>query len=317
MVKQEYNTDIEIDNVLATQGVSSGIVSTLALVKERGGTQVGIIEPLYTYHIFQIRRLYGNDVPIRYVPLGSADSGFAPNWEDIENQLKGSEDQAKLDILIVCNPSNPTGRVWTKAEMQRLVALTKKHDCVLLLDECYSDMVWEPSVHYSPIEDSLEDHVIVARGFSKVLGCQSWRVGYAISSSATIAELMRVQDPIYICVPFLQHSLASYFSGHFEDFQNHKKVLGELIQSNWKALSKGLEDSFGWKPLQTNGSMYGMLRHSEKTDMDAVKMALSKNIGVCPGSMFFADFPEHTGFVRIHCGVSKEKTNTILDNLSK
>merc|ERR1711974_378913 len=142
----------------------------------------------------------------------------------------------------------------------------------------------------------------VVRGFSKVLGCQSWRVGYTISSEKTISELMRVQDPIYICVPWLQHALGKYFSEQFEDFQNHKKVLGDLIQGNWKILAKGLQDAFGWRPLVSCGSMYGMLCHDEESDMDAVKLALSKNVGVCPGSMFFADFPVHTGFVRIHCG---------------
>lgn len=304
-----------MNNILATQGVSGGIVSTLALVQENGGSQVGVIEPFYTYHIFQIRRLYGNDVPIRYIPLGSAASGFEPNWDVIESKIKGENGESKLDILIVCNPSNPTGRVWKRDEMLKLVQLTKDNNCTLLLDECYSDMVWNPNVHYSPIEDELHDHVIVVRGFSKVLGCQSWRVGYTISSSKTIAELMRVQDPIYICVPWLQHSMGAYFSNHFEEFQEHKKILSDLIQNNWSILSTALAKAFGWKPLPPSGSMYGMFEHNDVNDMEAVKKALSRNVGVCPGSMFFANFPENTGFVRIHCGVSPEKAEKIIANL--
>ena len=312
----EYDTKISVDSVLATQGVSGGIVSTLALVRERGGTHVGIIEPFYTYHIFQTERLFGKSTPITYIPLGDAESNFAPDWQSIEEAVSGKHG-AKLDLLILCNPSNPTGRVWTKDELDRIIQLTKDNDCILLLDECYSDMVWKPAVHYSPIQDQLHDHVVVARGFSKVLGCQSWRVGYTISSPDTIAELMRVQDPIYICVPWLQHAFGAYLTNDLEDFRSHREQIADLIQGNWALLSKALQDAFGWEPLPTSGSMYGMLKHGQKTDMDAVKRALGKNVGVCPGSMFFSDFPAHTGYVRIHCGVSKEKAQEIVSSLSQ
>lgn len=315
---KEYNTKVEVDNILATQGVSGGIVSTLALVSEKG-KQVGIVEPFYTYHIFQIERLFGTSVPIRYFPLGSAESDFAPNWEVFEKGLKEdpSIGQKKCDILIVCNPSNPSGRVWKKDELQRLVQLTKENDCTLLIDECYSDMVWKPNVHYSPIQDEIHDHVIVVRGFSKVLGCQSWRVGYTISSASTIATLMKVQDPIYICVPWLQHSLGRYFLNDYDDFLAHKEKLSNLLQTNWAELSAALEKSLGWKPLPPSGTMYGMFTHNEESDFIAVAKALEKGVGVCPGSMFFANFPPSTGFVRIHCGVTPEKTKTIIGNLLK
>ena len=315
-LQQEYDTDVPVDAILATQGVSGGIVSTLALVQDRGGKTVGLIEPFYTYHVFQTQRLYGKDTPLRFVPLGSAESNFAPDWDVIERAIRG-DGEPKLDLLVVCNPGNPTGRVWTKSELDKLVTLTKESDCILLLDECYSDMVWKPHIHYSPVQDGLHDHVVAVRGFSKVMGCQSWRVGYAISSPATIAELMRVQDPIYICVPWLQHPLGAYFAQHFDDFRAHKVRLAELIQGNWASLSRGLQTAFGWEPLEPSGSMYGLLKHQEKTDMEAVKKALEKGVGVCPGSMFFGGFPEWTGFVRIHCGVSQEKAQLILDRINQ
>jgi len=101
-----------------------------------------------------------------------------------------------------------------------LVSLTAKHGAKLLIDECYLDMVWEGRTYYSPVQHTLDDHVVVARGFSKVLGLQSWRMGYAVSSLSTIAILMKVSDPIYICVPLLQHALGKYLSGHIEEFQH-------------------------------------------------------------------------------------------------
>lgn len=315
-LQRDYNTTVETNNILTTQGVTGGIIATISLVQELGGSRIGVIEPFYTYHLFQIERLLGKPAPVEYVSLKGADDGFSPDWDRIEKALVPKGEPGHLDILILTNPSNPTGRVWLKEELDRVVQLTKASGTWLLIDECYSDMVWEPHVHYSPIQTSLEDHVVVVRGFSKVLGCQSWRVGYTISSAATIAQLMRAHDQLYICVPWLQHALSRYFLETPEDFSDHKSKISDLIRSNWVELSAALKTHLGWEPLEPHGTMYGMLRHNEKTDMDAVKIGLSKGVGVCPGTMFFANNPEHTGFVRIHMGVSKEKTARILSLLS-
>jgi len=196
------------------------------------------------------------------------------------------------------------------------VDITEKHSCVLILDECYSDMVWNPHVHYSPIQDHLKDHVVVVRGFSKVLGCKSWRLGYLVSSSSTVDTLMKLADPVYICVPFLQHAMGEYLLNHLDDFQDHKKKVCHLMQENWKILSEALSKALGWIPINPEGSMYGMFKHKDTDDMQAVANCLKKNAGVCPGSMFY-NKKENTGYVRIHCGISREKAARIVKNLSE
>lgn len=312
LLADDYNTHVTEDNLLGCQGVSGGIVATLAWVKNRGGSKVGLVEPFYTYHTFQIQSFFGSEDAIHYVSSHDHNQLFAPNWENIQKAI-----DAKVDLLIVCNPGNPTARVWTKDELERLVELTGANNVTLLLDECYSDMVWSPHIHYSPIQTACRDHVVVVRGFSKVLGCQSWRLGYVVSSAATIATLMKVADPIYICLPFLQHAMGQYLTNGFDDFRGHKKAVGELICRNWELLSKAFQEAFGWEPISPQGSMYGMFAHKNPSDMEEVKLALAKGVGVCPGSMFFAGSPVHTGYIRIHCGVSAEKAQAILANLQK
>jgi aspartate/methionine/tyrosine aminotransferase len=312
LLQDDYNTTVTEDNILGVQGVSGGIVATLAWVKDRGGAKVGLVEPFYTYHTFQIQRIFGEDVPIHYVKSHDHSQNFAPNWDNIQKAIA-----EKVNILIVCNPGNPTARVWSKDELSRLVKLTKDAGITLLIDECYSDMVWKPAIHYSPIQDTLEPHVVVVRGFSKVLGCQSWRLGYVISAAETVTTLMRIADPIYICIPFLQHAMGEYLTSHFEDFRSHKAAVGNLICQNWELLSSAFQEAFGWIPIKPEGSMYGMFIHKSENDMEAVKLGLSKGVGVCPGSMFFANSPANTGYTRIHCGVSAEKAQRILENLKK
>merc|ERR1711879_733980 len=110
---------------------------------------------------------------------------WSPDFDAIEKALKDG-----VEGIIIANPNNPTGRVWAKEELQKLVALTKQHGASLILDEIYCDMVFAGNNHYSPIQDSLEEHVFVCRGYSKTLGAQSWRLGYAVSHPETIKSLM-------------------------------------------------------------------------------------------------------------------------------
>ncbi len=178
-----------MDNILGVQGfqtfssghifpgVSGGIVATLCWVKSRGGSKVGLIEPFYTYHVFQIESFFGAG-SIHYVKSEDHTKNFAPNWYQTSCMVLTWRDNiraaiaAKVDLLIVCNPGNPTGRAWylkcerkltfrSAEELKTLIGLAKGANIPLLVDECYSDMVWAPNVHQSPIQESCEDLVVV------------------------------------------------------------------------------------------------------------------------------------------------------------
>lgn len=86
---------------------------------------------------------------------------FSPNFTAIEAEMEKG-----LDCLIVCNPGNPSGRVWTAEEMRKLVSLAEKHHTIIIVDEIYCDMIWHGK-HYSPIQDGISKNVVVCRGWSK------------------------------------------------------------------------------------------------------------------------------------------------------
>eukprot|EP01100_Stratorugosa_tubuloviscum_P013327 TRINITY_DN661_c0_g2_i1.p1 TRINITY_DN661_c0_g2~~TRINITY_DN661_c0_g2_i1.p1 ORF type:complete len:388 (-),score=185.92 TRINITY_DN661_c0_g2_i1:119-1282(-) len=304
MINRFYNVNIPKDAIIATAGVTAGIVSVLMMARSEGKNRVGLIEPAYTYHIFQSKMVFGQH-PIA-VP---SKPDFCPDFDKIQEAL-----DAGIDVLITSNPHNPSGRVWRKEELQRLTAMTEKANCRLIVDECYSEMIWKGE-SYSPVYEKLDDHVIAVRGFSKTLGMQSWRMGYAISSPQTIAKMMAIHDPIYICVSWYQHSLAEYLKDNYDDFRNHVNSVNDLMQSNWAILAPAFEKALGWKPVNPEGSMYGCFYHNSTTDIDAVIASLRCGAGVCPGSMFSVNSNPNTGYVRIHCGVTKEKAQRIANNL--
>jgi len=303
--------NISRENVLATCGVSAGIVSTITTIRneikntQQRDIKIGLLVPFYTYHMRQVQEVTGKE-PI-YV---SSNEDFSPNFQEIQKALESG-----LDILMFTNPGNPQGNVWTKEQIEKIVELTREYKCNLLIDEIYCDLVWK-GTHYSPIQsDKLQDHVIVCRGFSKTLGCQSWRVGFLVSSAPTTEKIMRVHDPLYISVPWAQHSIGEYLSEDYEDFVSHIEKSSELMQSNLKILSDALQKVFGWEPVQPDGSMYGMFKHHEKTDKDAVLLGLRKGVGLAPGRIFFPGTPENSGYIRIHVGISNEKAKQIAETI--
>lgn len=233
-----------------------------------------------------------------------------PDW----SQLKTAVEANEVHGVIVTNPLNPSGHVLTEEEISLLLGLADKHDLFVIFDECYVDMMFNGKKHLSPLRDGIRSNVVCCRGFSKCMGCQSWRCGYAISGPETLQGMMAMQDPLYICANWTQHALGTYFRENLSDFQEHCVKLNNLLQENWTTLSTALQKRFGWEPLQPDGTMYGMFKHSDESDIKACERALKVGVGVCPGNVFYGDAtkpPSHTGWIRIHCGVTREKALAI------
>jgi aspartate/methionine/tyrosine aminotransferase len=311
-VGKVYGEKIAAENVLGVAGVAGGVSAALFhLRRSRPDANVALMEPFYTYHSAEVERAFCR-MPTVIPTVGVAPE---PNWDELKRRVEANE----VHGVIVTNPLNPSGHVYTEAEVKFLIELSDKHGLFVIFDECYLDMVFKGKSHVSPITPGIRDNVVACRGFSKCLGCQSWRCGYAISSPSTLLGMMQMMDPLYICTNWTQHALGEYFRLHTDDFQQHCSSLNTLLQENWNILSQAFAKRFGWEPLEPHGTMYGMFRHKEETDIKACEDALKAGVGICPGNVFYGNVqnpPACTGWVRIHCGVSKEKAQLIVDKLS-
>jgi aminotransferase len=314
LLAKHYGINVEKKNLMAVQGVTAGCVTTLTMLKNEGRNRIGLVSPYYTYHLKEVHTVFGKD-PV-YIPMFNYDDLMGEfDFGALEKAL-----QDGLDCVIICNPSNPVGKIWKKDDILKVVTMCEKHNCFLLLDECYCDMVWEPHKLFTPLPphtDKFYENVIICRGFSKVLGCQSWRAGYVIAHESLIPKMMLVHDPVYVCVPFIQHALGDFLSKHYDVFQAHCQQIGELMQSNWKKLSVAFKEHLGWEPIDPQGSMYGMFKHNHETDMDGVLVALERGVGVVPCSIFWPNLPAKTGYIRIHCGVISSKADLIVQKMQE
>jgi len=312
MLQKRFDVNhIATNNILAICGVSAGMVSTLTTLRNEAHQQgkqfkVGLLVPFYTYHMRQIMEVTGSE-PV-YV---ETNPDFSPNFLKIEDVLS----RQHLNVIIFTNPGNPQGNLWPRDDVRKMVALTKQYNCNLLIDEIYCDLVWRGQF-FSPIQDPLQDHVVVCRGFAKTLGCQSWRVGFLIAAPQTVDRIMRTHDPLYISVPWMQHCIAEYLDNHYDDYLNHIKIMSELMQGNLQILGPAFQKTFGWEPIQPDGSMYMMFKHHSTSDKEAVALGLRKGVGVAPGKIFFAGMPNQTEYVRIHVGIAREKAIAIANTLS-
>jgi aspartate/methionine/tyrosine aminotransferase len=195
ILNQKYHIPVGPECILGTQGwkcfcrvepvgVTSGVYAALLHLKTKGVRKIGLVEPFYTYHLRDILSVFGDGVAT-FIP---SNADFTVDFAAIEKALGDG-----VGALIVTNPNNPSGRVLSEAAVIRLVESTRVHGAMLILDECYADMVWTSSHLFTPaMLGSVPAHVVVCRGFSKCLGIQSWRVGFLISHPSLVNDLMNI-----------------------------------------------------------------------------------------------------------------------------
>ena len=253
------------------------------------GDKVIIFSPFYEN--------YGADAilsgaqPI-YVPLRPPQFGFDP-----EELARAFEQGAKA--IIVCNPSNPTGKVFTRAELQTILNLAEKHDAFVITDEPYEHIVYAPHQHvYMNSLPGAADRVIVCNSLSKTYSITGWRLGYVQAAPHIIAQARKVHDFLTVgaAAPLQEAAIAglelpaSYYAGLQATYTAKRETfLGHLRRT-------------GLPFTEPQGAYYVLLDISSlgfATDTEAAEWFV-REIGVAgvPGSSFFRE-PEHR-FIRFH-----------------
>jgi aminotransferase len=253
------------------------------------GDKVIIFSPFYEN--------YGADAilsgaqPI-YVPLRPPQFGFDP-----EELARAFKQGAKA--VIVCNPSNPTGKVFTRAELQTILDLAEKHDAFVITDEPYEHIVYAPHRHvYINSLPGAADRVIVCNSLSKTYSITGWRLGYVQAAPHIIAQARKVHDFLTVgaAAPLQESAIAglelpaSYYAGLQATYTAKRETfLGHLRRT-------------GLPFTEPQGAYYVLLDISSlgfATDTEAAEWFV-REIGVAgvPGSSFFRE-PEHR-FIRFH-----------------
>jgi aspartate/methionine/tyrosine aminotransferase len=211
----------------------------------------------------------------------------------------------KPKAIIVCNPSNPTGKVFTRAELVEILALAEKHDAFVITDEPYEHIVYPPHTHiYAATLPGAFARVITCNSLSKTYSITGWRLGYVHAVPEVIAQARKVHDFLTVGAahPLQEAAVAglelpdSYYAGLQTLYAAKRDVfLGYLKQT-------------GLPYTEPQGAYYVMVDISSlgfANDRQAAEW-LIKEVGVAgvPGSSFFRE-PEHR-FIRFHFAKKEE-----------
>lgn len=241
-----------------------------------------------------------------YVPLHPPEFTF--NKEELINAFK-----QKPKALILCNPANPTGKVFTLEELSFIASLAEEYDTFVITDEVYEHIVMEPNKHiYFASLPGMYKRTLSCSSLSKTYSITGWRLGYIIAPGHIIENARKVHD--FLTVGAAAPLQAAAVSGLTLPLEYYDE-LKELYTHKRDLFLKGLDEA-GLKYTTPQGAYYVMVDISEFGVKDDLWFCewLIKEVGVAavPGSSFFRE--DIKSFIRFHFA---KKDETLLEALKR
>lgn len=307
-IGRKINPDNEI---VITCGGTEAMMCTMLTVCNPGD-KVMVFSPFYEN--------YGADAilsgakPI-FIPLVPPEYNF-----DINLVEQGFQAGAKA--IIVCNPSNPCGKVFTREELMTIGTLAVKHDAYVVTDEVYEHLVYAPYKHtYMSGLPGMFDHTITCNSLSKTFSITGWRLGYVIGPSPVIEAAKKVHDFLTVgaAAPLQEAVITGLMLG-----DEYYKELQETYTRKRDFFLKGL-DRIGIKHNIPQGTYFVLIDIQEFLDLPQFKGFsdlefcewMIRNVGVAavPGSSFFRE-PVNQ-YIRLHFARSEEVLEEALLRLER
>ena len=306
--KQSRLMSREIDpnsEIVTTCGSTEAMMAAMMTVANPGD-KVIVFSPFYEN--------YGADTILSgaesiYVPLHPPTFDF--NVDELEAAFKQHP-----KALILCNPSNPCGKVFTRAELETIADLAKKYDAYVITDEVYEHIVYAPYTHtYFASLPGMWERTISCSSLSKTYSITGWRLGYTIAPAEITDRIKKVHDFLTVgaaaplqeaVIPGLRFS-RDYYDELLKTY-THKRDL--FVQ--------GL-DAIGLEHTTPQGAYYVLLdisRYGYKSDLEFCEMlARDVGVGAVPGSSFFREDVNH--LIRFHFAKKDETLHEALNRLEK
>ncbi len=305
--KQEHFMGMPInpnENIVITCGSTEAMMAAMMTVTNPGD-KVVIFSPFYEN--------YGADTilsgaePI-YVPLNPPTFDF--DRETLEAAFRDNDPKA----IVLCNPSNPCGKVFTREELTFIADLCKKYDAYCITDEVYEHIVYAPHEHvYMATLPGMFERTISCSSLSKTYSITGWRLGYTIAPAQITERIKKVHDFLTVgAAAPLQEAVVTALN--FDD-SYYDEVL-DLYTAKRDLFCQGL-DSIGLEHNVPQGAYYVMMDISEfgyDSDLEFCEDLASKvGVGAVPGSSFFREPVNH--LIRFHFAKRDETLNAALENL--
>ncbi len=299
-----YDPDTEV--TVCCGSTECMAATMLALVDP--GDEVVVFEPFYEN--------YGPDAVLcgavpRFVRLREPDWSFDP---DELAQAFGTRTKA----IVINTPNNPTGKVFTREELEQIARLCAQWDVLAITDEIYEHIVYDGAVHVPPASiEGMRERTVTISGLSKTFGVTGWRVGYCLAPPPLTAAIRKVHDFLTVGAPAPLQEAAAHGLSFSREYYEH---LADDYSQRRDVLVPALADA-GFRPFTPRGAYYVMTDISGFGAADDVSFArqLVSEIGVAavPGSSFYADPKAGRHRLRFHFARRKETLEAAADRLSR
>jgi arginine:pyruvate transaminase len=241
-----YKRDIQPEQIIVFPGGQTALFATMQCLAE-AGDEVILLQPTYATYPAVVAACGASIV---YVSLKSED-GFRLHIEDLEALITD-----KTRVILLNSPSNPSGVVFTRAEIAALVGLCLKHDIWLVSDEVYAALVFDGEFT-SPLNiEGSEHNIVVLRSLSKSHAMSGWRVGWTISPTVLAESLAELSQPMLFGVSqFIQDAAISAL-------RNTGKIVPlnrELLHRRRDVLCERLAQIPGFKVFHPAGGMFALV----------------------------------------------------------
>jgi len=275
---REFNgIECDPETDVAVSVGSAGCFACAVLSTLNAGDECVVFSPFYSYHVNLLTLL---DMGVRYVDLKP------PDWSYDPAQLESAfTDRTKM--ILVCTPSNPTGKVFSDAELEHIATLANKHNAWIVTDEIYEYITYgceHISVGRFP---DVRSRTLTISGASKTYAVTGWRVGYTVGPAEIIERMAVVNDLFYICAPApLQYGVQAglglpeaYYDQMRADYSAKRDLLVDTLRD------------IGFTPFVPDGSYY-LLASFERgrwPSATAATEAILEKVGVAtvPGPAFY------------------------------
>src|SRR5499433_2607350 len=302
--KTKWYLGLDIDpesEITVTCGSTEGMIAAMMATVDPG-EEVIVFEPFYENYAPDAIL---SDAKPRYVPLR------APDWSFDKSELRAAFN-SKTKAIIICNPNNPTGKVFTRTEMEFIARLCQEFDALCFTDEIYEHILYPRDgaeiSHISMAQiEGMRERTVIVNSMSKTYSVTGWRVGYCIASPDITSAIRKVHDFLTVGAAAPLQAAGAYAlslpQSYYDQLQSDYRARRDLILPE-------LEKA-GFRTFSPDGAYYIMTDIGAFGFRDDVEFTrhLIREVGVAcvPGSSFYSDPTLGSQQVRF-CFCKKDET---------
>jgi aminotransferase len=304
-LKRDNNLDADPAEIIVTVGAIEGLSSAVMSIIDPGD-EVILPSPTYSTHIRQVVIASGKPVLVPTIE----EKGFVLDIDAIRRAVT-----PKTRAVLYCTPSNPTGAVFSEAQLRQLAEICMEHNLVAITDEAYEYFVYDGNRHFSIASiPGMRDRTISCYTFTKTYAMTGWRIGYLHADQALIAQIGKAHIPFAICAPVVsQYAALAALKGPQDcvaGFREHYMTARNLMCERLDRLNSVFQY---WKP---GGSylMFPRILLEEGKDSTAFCKRLLREgrVSSTPGVAFGPTGEQH---LRLSFCVSEDEINKAFDRM--